>query len=95
MCKGAVLAEDNRVMKSWRRPFTEGVLTEEELQQYWDEGFVVKKDLLSKEQLDAVKNAINRCPCSSSCLACASIPLFGADCSICYSCSRVPCMLQI
>ncbi|KAK9903937.1 hypothetical protein WJX75_000915 [Coccomyxa subellipsoidea] len=47
-------------MKSWRRPYTEGVLTEEELQQYWEEGFVVKEGLLPKEQLENVKNAIKR-----------------------------------
>lgn len=61
MCKGAVHAEESRVMKSWRRPYTEGVLTEEELQQYWEEGFVIKEGLLPKEQLENVKNAINRC----------------------------------
>jgi hypothetical protein len=61
MCKGAVHVEESRVMKSWRRPYTEGVLTEEELQQYWEEGFVVKEGLLPKEQLENVKNAIKRC----------------------------------
>ncbi len=60
MCKGEAPVDDSPVMKSWRRPYTEGVLTREELQQYWDEGFLVKKDLLTVEQLEPVKDAINR-----------------------------------
>jgi predicted GTPase len=60
MCKGMVVAEDNFVVKQWRRPYTEGVLTEEELEHYWSEGYVVKKNLLTAEQLEPVKEAINR-----------------------------------
>ena len=44
----------------WRQPFIEGVLTREELEQYWTEGYVVKNDLLEKQQLDSVRTAVAR-----------------------------------
>lgn len=53
-------ADDSSVMDQWRRPYTAGVLTEEELEHYWNEGYLIKKDLLPKELLEPVKQAINR-----------------------------------
>lgn len=60
MCKGVSSAGDRPVLESWERPYTEGLLTREELDHYWREGYVVKKDVLTKEQLEPVIEAINR-----------------------------------
>ena len=61
MCKGASCSDDKPAIEGWQRPYTEGVLTKEELEHYWREGYVVKKDLLTKEQLEPVIESINRC----------------------------------
>ena len=65
MCKGVSCNDDKPAIEGWQRPYTEGVLTKEELEHYWREGYVVKKDLLPKEQLEPVIESINRC-CSAT-----------------------------
>ncbi len=44
----------------WRQPFREGLLTKEELEQYWEEGYVVKHDVFSAEELRPAKEAVSR-----------------------------------
>lgn len=61
MCKGVSCNDDTPAIEGWQRPYTEGVLTKEELEHYWREGYVVKKDLLTKGQLEPVIESINRC----------------------------------
>ena len=61
MCKGVSCNDGKPALEGWQRPYTEGVLTKEELEHYWREGYVVKKDLLNKEQLEPVIESINRC----------------------------------
>lgn len=33
----------------WRRSYSPGPLTEQEFNQYWDDGFVIKRGLLSQQ----------------------------------------------
>lgn len=61
MCKGMGLGDGKPAIEGWERPYTEGVLTKAELEQYWRDGYVVKRDLLSKEQLQPVIDSIARC----------------------------------
>lgn len=35
---------------NWRRPYSPGPLTEQEFDQYWTDGFVIKHGVLSLEQ---------------------------------------------
>lgn len=44
----------------WRQPYRDGLLTREELQQYWEQGFVVKHNVFSPEELQPSKDAISR-----------------------------------
>lgn len=34
----------------WQRPYSPGPLTEQEFEQYWTDGFVIKKGVLHKEK---------------------------------------------
>ena len=52
---------DNSVLEQWRQPYRDGVLTREEMERYWDEGYLLKHDLIPAELLEAVKQAISRC----------------------------------
>eukprot|EP00884_Botryococcus_braunii_P019311 jgi/Botrbrau1/6063/Bobra.177_1s0003.1 len=45
----------------WRQPYRDGLLTKEELQQYWEQGFVVKHNVFTSEELQPSKDAITRC----------------------------------
>ena len=60
MCKGMVAPSDNSVLEQWRQPYRDGVLTREEMERYWDEGYLLKHDLIPAELLEAVKQAISR-----------------------------------
>jgi hypothetical protein len=44
----------------WRQPYRDGLLTKEELQQYWEQGFVVKHNVFTSEELQPSKEAITR-----------------------------------
>lgn len=44
----------------WRQPFREGLLTKEELQHYWEHGFVVKHNVFNPEELQPAKDAVAR-----------------------------------
>ena len=48
------------VLEQWRQPYRDGVLTKKEMEQYWNEGYLVKHNLLPTELLEAVKQAISR-----------------------------------
>ena len=61
MCKGMVAPSDDSVLEQWRQPYRDGVLTREEMERYWDEGYLLKHDLIPAELLEAVKQAISRC----------------------------------
>lgn len=43
---------------AWRREYTPGPLTEDEFNQFFEAGFVIKKNLLQREQLDPVIKSI-------------------------------------
>jgi hypothetical protein len=60
MCKGMAPSDAQPAIEGWERPYSEGVLTKAELEQYWREGYVVKKDLLTREQLQPVIESIER-----------------------------------
>ena len=51
---------EDSVLEQWRQPYRDGVLTKEEMERYWDEGYLVKHDLIPAELLEAVKQAISR-----------------------------------
>ena len=55
----AAPSEDS-VLEQWRQPYRNGVLTREEMERYWDEGYLLKHDLIPAELLEAVKQAISR-----------------------------------
>lgn len=44
----------------WRQPFREGLLTAEELQHYWEHGFVVKQNVFTPDELQPAKDAVAR-----------------------------------
>ncbi|GAQ78590.1 hypothetical protein KFL_000150440 [Klebsormidium nitens] len=44
----------------WRRPYTPGLFTPEEFEQYWTLGFVLKKDVFAPEELEPAREAVNR-----------------------------------
>lgn len=46
--------------EGWVRPWTPGLLTPEELEQYWRDGFVVKRDVFTSQELRPVMDAIDR-----------------------------------
>jgi len=60
MCKGMAAPPEKPVLEQWRQPYRNGVLTKEEMEQYWNEGYLLKKDLIPAELLDSVKQAISR-----------------------------------
>ncbi len=45
---------------SWQREYTPGPLTKEEFYQFFEDGFVMKQNLLQKDQLKPVINGIER-----------------------------------
>lgn len=49
------------MLEQWRQPYRDGVLTREEMEQYWNEGYLLKHDLLPAELLEPVKQGIARC----------------------------------
>ena len=42
----------------WKRDYTPGPLTQEEFCQFFDDGFVMKDDLLKRDQLESVIKSI-------------------------------------
>jgi hypothetical protein len=44
---------------NWRRPYSAGPLTEEELEQFWTDGYVLKENILADEDLQPSIDAIN------------------------------------
>ena len=60
MCKGMASPPQTSVLEQWRQPYRDGVLTREDMEKYWNEGYLVKHDLIPAELLDAVKQAISR-----------------------------------
>ena len=60
MCKGMAAPPEKPVLEQWRQPYRNGVLTKEEMEKYWNEGYLLKKDLIPAELLDSVKQAISR-----------------------------------
>lgn len=59
----APTATSSRPPASWRRPYSPGPLTEAEFEAYWQDGFVIKRGLLSQEDIDPCLAAIERCVC--------------------------------
>lgn len=51
------LAED---IATWERPFTPGPLTENEYEQFFHDGFVVKNNILPEQQLKDVISGIEK-----------------------------------
>jgi hypothetical protein len=45
---------------AWRREYTPGPLTEEEFHQFFEDGFVLKRDLFQKDELQPVIDGIER-----------------------------------
>lgn len=45
---------------SWRRPYSPGPLTETEFEQYWEQGYVIKRGLLTQDDIDPCLRAIER-----------------------------------
>lgn len=45
----------------WRRPYSPGPLTEAEFEQYWDQGYVIKRGLLTQDDIQPCLKAIERC----------------------------------
>ena len=60
MCKGVAAPSTKSVLEQWRQPYRDGVLTKEEMEQYWNEGYLLKHDLIPTELLESVKEAISR-----------------------------------
>lgn len=56
----AAAAASSRPPASWRRPYSPGPLTEAEFEAYWEDGFVIKRGLLSQEDIDPCLAAIER-----------------------------------
>ena len=54
------------MLEQWRQPYRDGVLTREEMEQYWNEGYLVKHDLIPAELLETVKQAISRSASNAS-----------------------------
>ncbi len=44
----------------WVRPWTPGLLSPEELEQYWQDGFVIKHGVFTPQELQPVMEAIDR-----------------------------------
>lgn len=60
----------------WRRPYTPGPLTPEECEQYWQDGYVIKKGLLTGADLTQALQAIDRWEALTIVLAfCSSVYL--------------------
>lgn len=47
-------------MAAWRRDYTPGPLTSEELEQFWTAGYVIKRGLLKREELQPAREAVAR-----------------------------------
>ena len=45
---------------SWQRDYTPGPLTRDEFYQFFEDGFVIKHDLLKQDQLESVIRGIER-----------------------------------
>ncbi|CAL5220437.1 g2452 [Coccomyxa viridis] len=60
MCKGVTAPSTKPVLEQWRQPYRDGVLSKEEMEQYWNEGFLLKHDLIPTELLESVKESISR-----------------------------------
>lgn len=61
----AAAAAASRPPASWRRPYSPGPLTEAEFEQYWDQGYVIKRGLLTQDDINPCLQAIDRwddCP---------------------------------
>ncbi len=60
MCKGVTAPSTKPVLEQWRQPYRDGVLSKEEMEQYWNEGFLLKHDLIPTDLLESVKESISR-----------------------------------
>lgn len=49
-----------KILEQWRRPYTAGPLTEDEFEQYWNHGYVVKQGCLQQHDLQPSLDAIDR-----------------------------------
>jgi len=56
----AAAAAASRPPASWRRPYSPGPLTEAEFEQYWDQGYVIKRGLLTQDDINPCLQAIDR-----------------------------------
>ena len=48
----------SKEIASWQREYTPGPLTEDEFYQFFEDGFVIKHDLLKREQLETATQSI-------------------------------------
>lgn len=46
-------------ISSWRKPYSAGTLSADELEQFWEEGYVIKHGLFSEFELEPVRAAID------------------------------------
>lgn len=51
------------VVSGWRRPYSPGPLTEAECEQYWEQGYVIKRGLLTQDDINPCLAAIERWGC--------------------------------
>jgi len=47
-------------IESWQRDYTPGPLTQDEFYQFFEDGFVIKHNLLKQDQLEATIHGIER-----------------------------------
>lgn len=48
----------SKEIESWQRDYTPGPLTEEEFRQFFEDGFVIKHNLIKHDQLESVIHSI-------------------------------------
>lgn len=56
----STVQHSNMAPADWRRPYTPGPLTPEECEQYWQDGYIIKKGLLKVADLRQALQAIDR-----------------------------------
>jgi hypothetical protein len=50
----------SKEIASWQRDYTPGPLTQDEFNQFFEDGFVIKHGLLKRDQLESVIHGIER-----------------------------------
>ncbi len=53
------------IVTGWRRPYSPGPLTEAEFEQYWQQGYVIKRGLLAQDDITPCLAAIERWDCTT------------------------------